>query len=559
MALYFGGAPSGVGPNKFDDGIDEVKQAVAGVQTSVDGVQDSIDELSTGLQDSMEQLVTDVGDQVDEMQETINNAPVGGPLPFEIHAGNFSASSTEEGIKLTYKATAFNSQSSMNHTTYGAIVPYGIMIRYSEEGYPQSPKEGLLAVDDTDIINKTANMESNATYGKQKTHTVVGLTNGTKYYFSAFPYSYAGLYNVNPGYSDSMTDTNTNSQRKTCTWTGTKATLIVTITQDYNYNSLGEITVTATPTAGGDAKTGSRTGAGDVAISLDAGEYTVSVTAQQHFITPANQTVNVIAGQPNTMNMVYQINKSLDDYTWNELGQMIRTGAAKNIFPVGSKKTMSGKKASFTYSNSSDNGDAGEYSTSDVSTQAILMDYDKDGANTASFITKDKMFYAPMHVNSSWNVHDSYSSYGQYSYYPSIRERVQAAKADMLPAEIRNNLKTVNKQTCDGTISKDGRATMNTFVSTTSDDVCIPSLSELGFPNIPRSKESPISYYYFSSDERRAELNGTTTRTSVGYYMSSSSYTGTSNYEITTNGTYGIETISGFSRYIDSSITFVIG
>lgn len=543
MAIFNGGGASGVSPQKFDTDIGEVKNLIQNVDQDVEALGES-------LQGDMEQLVTDVNDAVDEMQgnmqEALQTMPAGCPAPW---LESISSASQEDGIKVTYKARFLQGRiDSTENWLFGQTK--GVMFRYSTENYPMNRNEGTLAFVDEDLFSVDS---SGVVSAKTKETVIVGLTNGETYFISAFPYS---TYNV---YNESLNQGSGLNNTTSCQWTGTKATLIVTITQDYNYNSLGEITVTATPTAGGDAKTGSRTGAGDVAISLDAGEYTVSVTAQQHFVTPANQTVNVTAGQPNTMNMVYQINKSLDDYTWNELGQMIRAGAAKNIFPVGSKKTMSGKKASFTYSNSSDKGDAGEYSTSDVSTQAILMDYDKDGANTASFITKDKMFYAPMHVNSSWNVNDSYSSYGHFSYYPSIRERIQAAKADMLPEEIRNNLKTVNKQTCDGTISEDGRATMNTFVSTTSDDVCIPSLSELGFPNIPRSKESPISYYYFSSDERRAELNGTTTRTSVGYYRSSSSYTGTSNYEITTNGTYGIETISGFSRYIDSSITFVIG
>ena len=59
----------------------------------------------------------------------------------------------------------------------------GVMIRYSDTDYPVSPTDGTLAVDNKEL-------------GKYQTtpYAVNGLTEGTTYYFAAFPYSTEGIY-----------------------------------------------------------------------------------------------------------------------------------------------------------------------------------------------------------------------------------------------------------------------------------------------------------------------------------------------------------------------------
>ena len=59
----------------------------------------------------------------------------------------------------------------------------GVMIRYSDTDYPETPTDGTLAVDNKEL-------------GKYQTtpYAVNGLTEGTTYYFSAFPYSTEGIY-----------------------------------------------------------------------------------------------------------------------------------------------------------------------------------------------------------------------------------------------------------------------------------------------------------------------------------------------------------------------------
>lgn len=330
MTILNGGGSSGVSPNKFNQGIEDVKDAVQDVQTSVNS-------LSSTMQSGM----SDLQDSVEEMQTAVQNAPVGGPMPYVLDTGNFSAESVENGIKLTYKATIHEKSAWGVTVPCGSVPPYGIMIRYGTDGFPRTPNEGILAVDDTDIVDKTTKGPSNddGLYGKTKTFTVVGLTSNTLYYFSAFPYSYDKVFNTNYGLAGTNQASN-NTQRKTCQWTGTKGTLTVTITQDYDYKTLGEITVTATPTAGGDPVSASRTGAGNVSLSLDGGEYTVSFSAYDYYTAPESQTINVTAGQPNTLSVEYKASRNLNDYSWSDLEEIGNAGGHKVLFKVLDEKTI---------------------------------------------------------------------------------------------------------------------------------------------------------------------------------------------------------------------------
>lgn len=64
----------------------------------------------------------------------------------------------------------------------------GVMIRYSTDSYPTTIKEGKLVID-----NKELGKYENEAY------VLEGLTNKTKYYFSAFAYSSENLYNLKAG------------------------------------------------------------------------------------------------------------------------------------------------------------------------------------------------------------------------------------------------------------------------------------------------------------------------------------------------------------------------
>ncbi len=65
-----------------------------------------------------------------------------------------------------------------------AAVTKGVVIRMSTEGYPQSVNDGVFIVDNTTL----------GAY-ENESFVVEGLTEGTTYYFTAFPYSNVGVYN----------------------------------------------------------------------------------------------------------------------------------------------------------------------------------------------------------------------------------------------------------------------------------------------------------------------------------------------------------------------------
>ena len=88
------------------------------------------------------------------------------------------ASSTSVNLKFREPADSVENEEVI-------CVVKGVMIRVGTEGYPSSPTEGTLVVNNTVI-------------GAHETtpFIVENLTEGQTYYFSAFPYSNKGVYNM---------------------------------------------------------------------------------------------------------------------------------------------------------------------------------------------------------------------------------------------------------------------------------------------------------------------------------------------------------------------------
>lgn len=91
----------------------------------------------------------------------------------------FSVNGTTVGLRFTEPDDSYDSAGNLICTVKGVV------IRMSAESYPTTPYEG------TEVIN-------NIDLGKYTNTTleVTGLTKGTTYYFSAFPYSTDGVYNI---------------------------------------------------------------------------------------------------------------------------------------------------------------------------------------------------------------------------------------------------------------------------------------------------------------------------------------------------------------------------
>lgn len=464
------------------------------VQDTLDGI-DFETPLENGLneiQSALNTAITQIEEQVDGMEETINNAPIGGPLPFALDDDNFKAESVAEGIKLTYKATMNLDNASTDNNLCGTIAPYGIMIRYATDHYPRTPKDGLLAVDDTDIVDTSAKMVMGTSYGKQKSYTLVGLTSNQTYYLSAFPYSYYGMYNINSG-MDGNTVVRANSQRTTCTWTGTAATLTVTITQNNDYKALGEITATLTPTAGGDPLTQSRTGAGNVVFSnVTAGEYMLSFSELKYFVVPESQEITLIAGQPNTTTAQYVFDTNLNSYTWDEISQFLADGVMGTDIPYGSKKQVKVKRRDVVLNGLT------ESNIQEVNVNAIFVAKNFYGGQPhCVFFTDDYVFRTKVngYSNAITSAREGWS-FSFSGYNGVVHNYLEQKYTDIFP-EIASRFKEVTV----GTMGYGGAyENQQTQVSC---HVFYPSTTEVGHYNNPNSGETTGPFPYFNSNSRR--------------------------------------------------------
>lgn len=93
----------------------------------------------------------------------------------------------------------------------------GVMIRRSETGYPANTTEGELVIDNKDLGAYATNA-----------FIVEGLEEGTKYYFSAFPYSTQGVYNLS---------TNENNRATASPADGEKVIANISIDNTAGFNS----------------------------------------------------------------------------------------------------------------------------------------------------------------------------------------------------------------------------------------------------------------------------------------------------------------------------------
>lgn len=364
MTILNGGGSSGVSPKNFNQGIEDVKSAVQDVQTSVNSLSSTMQSGMSNLQDSVEESLGQVQTAVD--------IHAGGLPPSNLQT--FSAQSVDEGIKVTLEIK--------DDRTSGypeCARAKGVMVRYSEDGYPKWEKDGILGFDIQDIYNADTLMP------KQVSQTITGLTNGKTYYLSAFPYSFYGVYNHGFAYNSVTVGTG----RTTCSYTGNKATVNVTITQDYNYKTLGEVTITLTPSSGGSAISGSRTGPGVITLSgVNGGYYNISYSTAQYFTKPdTTDEYEIVAGRPVNIEAEYKTVVGLSNYTWDEIHEITVNGDASHFFSVGEKKQTTVKNVHGTFYTDDDGFIAsGSYNNTETC-YAYLVDinyHEKIGSSNAN-------------------------------------------------------------------------------------------------------------------------------------------------------------------------------
>ena len=174
--------------------------------------------LVLGIEEGLDEFINDA-------TGVVNSLGTGIP-PRDLVA--FSSESTEDGVKLTFTppgATYLPEHTASDGKQF-ACMPAGVLIRYSDTGYPRTPDEGKFGYD----YKPTGDWVTTS-----QECTVVGLNRDTKYYFTAFPYSTEHVYNKNQ----------VTANRTEMTWVGNKGTISVTVNTPEGYEgTMGEYTIT---------------------------------------------------------------------------------------------------------------------------------------------------------------------------------------------------------------------------------------------------------------------------------------------------------------------------
>lgn len=257
--------------------INLVKKGIKGVQTTLDGLLGDIKD--------------EFGNFLNDAEEVIDKLGTGVPPRDMI---SFSSESTDEGIKLTFTppaATYFAEHTSGDGKQF-ACMPAGVLIRYSDTGYPRTPDEGIFGYDyKTDGDWDTESHEC----------TIVGLTKDTKYYFTAFPYSTEHVYNKNQ----------IEANRTEMTWVGNKGTISVTVNTPEGYHgTIGEYTITLVDQAADSPQNIEKTvtGAGVTQFGglLNGKSYKVRLSSIGDLQAPPDsEAIEVVAGVNKDVTMTY--------------------------------------------------------------------------------------------------------------------------------------------------------------------------------------------------------------------------------------------------------------
>ena len=309
--------------------IDEVGEKIDGVGPKIDNINKNVgaiagdveNTLNTGMNtwtQSINKAVQDLKTETSEMHTIVRNAPSGLPAADMEEIGH---TCTPQGISLDYKVAPY--RKSENGETLATTA--GVMVRYSETGFPKNIAEGMLAFDDKDVIAVDA---GGAKTGKKKNALVSGLSLGTTYYFSFFPYTTHAAHNESLGPKNSYKAEHTME----------KGRLRVNLKTDFDYKPLGTVTVTVTP-ASGQAMT--KSGSGSILFEgIPQGACTVAYSAASGFTKPNNQSIRIVGGALVATAGTYVLEKNIANYSWDQIGDIAKDGNAKAFFNVGDTKEL---------------------------------------------------------------------------------------------------------------------------------------------------------------------------------------------------------------------------
>ena len=257
----------------------------------------------------------------------------------------FSMSKTSVGLKFLEPADSYDSAGNLLCSVGG------VMIRMSETGYPANTTEGTLVIDNKEL-GKYENEE----------YVVDGLTQGKTYYFSAFPYSTQGVYNLS---------SNESNRSNAAPADGETVNVTINIDDDTAFNS---VTVTCVDeTDGNGTKTATltktqRTASFVVAIGHT---YHVEYGAEDGYSKPENTTSKVsVAGAISNYEATYYYFTATIDVT----------------YPVGATCTCSYGNTTYT---AEDTSGKYQFKVHAIGTWTIKVTLDGESESTTVTITSD--------------------------------------------------------------------------------------------------------------------------------------------------------------------------
>lgn len=471
-----------------------IEEAVGKIDTA--NIETVVTNTSAKLTQSMEKLAADVKKETSEMQTVVAQAPSGVPAP---SLAAFSAASVADGVNVT--VTANDSTVESNSAKNVLAVTKGVMVRYSDAGYPKNKEDGVLAFTDGDLFDVNT---AGTRVAKAKTHKITGLTLNSTYYFSAFPYSTGMVYNEQLG-TPNVTS---------CKWTGTKGNLTVNVTTNNPAFALDQYTVMLKPAAGSTISK-QQTGTGSVTFNdVDAGAYTLSFTYNGIFGKPADQQVTVVAGQTKTVSTQFKLNSNFGSASWEEIGRISASGKADKVYSVGDTKNITV------------NGET-------VTLQIYGFNHDPiagGGGNAGITLGMKHLLKDNRNMNSSNTNKDGFTGSAMHNW-------LNGAFYNGLPADLRTVIKSVNKKTSAGNAS----STINTNAMKV---FLFSEVEVFGTTNYSAAGEGS-KYPIFTNDTSRVKKLSNGSGSAYWWWLRSP-------YASNTNGFCSVDSDGSYSNYVAS-------
>lgn len=384
---------------------------------------------------------------------------------------NFHAQPINNGAILTFEEpnnTVIDGQNICNVK--------GCMVRVSTEKYPETITEGSLVLINTDLKKY-----------KSTEYEITGLTNGTQYYFTAFPYSDHSVYNLEDCEENKEECTPNNGEKIT-----------VSIETD-DGSDLEEVTISLVNTSNEKkSKQYTSNGAGTYNFYVESGEsYYIETSIEQNHIRPdKTQTYTASGGKTRNISMQYKHFSTFAQTSWSDINKICIDGLAEKAFEIGDEKTISIDSTSYT---------------------VVILDFNHDektsGGKAGLTIGLKNGLANTYAMNSS---DTNVGGWGSCA----LRNTLQNTIFNKLPTELKNVIKKVNKLTSAGNRS--------TTINKTSDDLFLFSEIEV-FGTLTYSAQGEGTQYpYFASNTQRIKKLGDSG--SANYWWERSPYLTSSSY-----------------------------